>query len=832
LVYDEIPSTNKVLGYTLGERWSRYDDIMKYMHEVEKKSDRVKVLSIGKNWSDRTLAIVVISDPKNIAKLDYFKSITQRLSDPRQLDEAHARKLAAEGKAIVMVTCGIHGYEPSNIEASMAIVYKLASSDESEIQEILQNTIILLCPCVNPDGHELYVSWFESIHDKYTPHQYSFFRNCRGNRYGFDLNRNWTILNQPETRFIAQAFNEWRPQVWTDLHGAHWDWPVRYFFPPYTDEPTHEEIDSIAQVWHARIGDHIASVFDEKGYSYTQRESFDLFNPESGSKYCNFRGCIGILFECADCGSGLSRSVNVPPLYGKGWTLKDRIDYHSTAILAAIQASARGREDLLNDFYNIRQRAIKKGENAAPSHYIIPQDQDDPVTMALLLETLMLHGTEIYQSISSLNNGVIDFPVGTYVIPMSQPERSIIKAILEKQAKIKGIVKKFHNQTSWSMPLAMGIEVMEISEPMKMNLVEVHQVKYPEGKIIGGKAGHAYVLDWKVNNTVKAVNKLLKKGYNVLWAAEPFSVKEQDFTNGAVIVSVQGQDSGIHTEIEKLAKELHLKGHSVNEEMEVDSTSLRAPRVALYYGKGCDQRITNPQGEIMFVLTEWGFDFQRVNEIDIRNGSLKNFDVVIFPDGFPDEMIMGWIYHAPYPGPDIEGLGSEGASQLEEFIKCGGGFIGLGRGGGKLLTPGYLDLLDINIAGEGYSSGMIVRLKLNINHPIAYGYGDETLAFYGPEPIYNDPERGSVVARFPADDIVESGYACSVHPRLRDVGQWTDPKVLANKAVIIDQKFGEGKVILMGLNPTHRTYWHRTYRLLFNALFYTVSSRKEGIIIT
>ncbi len=829
----DVPSPDSVLGYNVGERWTKNEDILRYMRSLADKSEKVKAVTIGKTWEEKEICLVIISASKNMRKLERIKEITRSLSDPREMLDIES--VVSEGRAVMLTICGAHGYEASNTEMSMNLAYHLATSDDPETQEILENVVLLLCPGINPDGRDRFVEWYRSIDSPYSPEKHYSYREARGNHYGFDLNRQYILASQPESKAMLRTFNEWMPQVLVDLHGAGWNMDVRYYFDPFGPIASrHEDIDGKLEDWFHILCGNIAKAFDEKGFSYRKETGTILSNPASATKYSDFRGCAGILFESSDPGTGISRSVPVPPLYGKQWTLKDMINYHFTATMAVLSSLAKNRESILRDFRGIRSRAIEKGRSSPPHAYIIPARQSRSNAVVELLNALIAHNIEIHMAGSSFEADGSQYAAGTYIIPMSQPERSIAKTLLEKEPKLVGkeVTKALDEsdrwvtgtkgRTAWSLPMAMGVNVVEVQKPFTANMNRVTKPELPKGEVIGGKAKFAYAINYNVNNAVKALSKLLKEGYKARWAKEVFKARDEFFVKGSILIPVAEQRKGIHEEINSLAEGLGLRIFALDEEAKIDTYDLRLPRIAVYDGKGCHGFNQAHVGLVKYALTMYGFDYALIDEKQIKSGSLKNFNLLIIPDSYPEEIMMGYMYNAPYPYKEKEGLEEVGAKNLEAFLRNGGHVIGLGLSG-ELFTKDYLGICDTDFIGEGYSGGMVVRLSLDTDHPISYGYEGEILAYYGYHPVYDSESGGSVVAKYPDSDVVVAGIPRAVHQIWHHThsAYVADPSVMYSNAAIVDAKVGKGHAVLIGLDPLFRNYWRSTFRLFFNSVLYS-----------
>src|SRR5437588_2178218 len=235
-----IPAPADVLGFTPGDdrKLASWAKVVEYFQKLAAASDRVKFEEIGKSTMGAPFVYVTISSSENLKRLSEFKDIQRQLADPRilgspanpALADRKARTLIARGKTIVAITCGIHSTEVGSYLSSMLIAYRLASSNDPEISEILRNTIILLVPSTNPDGVDIVNNWYQKTLG--TPYEGTDPPELYHKYTGHDDNRDWYAFTQVETQLVAdKILNVWHPQIVHDIHqqGA---FGSRLFLPP------------------------------------------------------------------------------------------------------------------------------------------------------------------------------------------------------------------------------------------------------------------------------------------------------------------------------------------------------------------------------------------------------------------------------------------------------------------------------------------------------------------------------------------------------------------------------------------------------------------------
>ena len=163
-----IPSPAEFLGFTPGDdrKLASWEQVVEYFRRLDQSSDRLNFEELGKSTMGKPFVLATISSPENLARLKEFKEIQDQLADPRRLGtpagrDKKAAELIARGKTIVLITCGIHSTEVGSSLSSLLIAHRLASSNEPEIQNILNNTIVLLVPSLNPDGVDIVKNWYD-----------------------------------------------------------------------------------------------------------------------------------------------------------------------------------------------------------------------------------------------------------------------------------------------------------------------------------------------------------------------------------------------------------------------------------------------------------------------------------------------------------------------------------------------------------------------------------------------------------------------------------------------------------------------------------------------
>ncbi|MDQ2945883.1 MAG: M14 family metallopeptidase, partial [Acidobacteriota bacterium] len=480
LAAQSVPTPASHFGHPIGvdRELLDWDKVVSYFNALARSSDKILVKELGKTAEGRPFIAATISSPATLRSLDHYRSIQQRLSDPRKTSDAEAETLFDQGKIVVLITCSIHATEVASTHSAVEFAYRLLTEDKPRFRAILDNTIFILVPSLNPDGVDIVTRWYRKTLG--TPYEGTNPPELYHKYVGHDNNRDWYVFSQPETRHtISQLHNVWHPQIVYDVH-QQGPFASRIFVPPWLD-PVDPNIDAIIVQQCNSIGASMAADLTAAGKKGVAINAlYDFWT--ASRHYQAYHGGLRILSESASARLASPQIVKpeqiqttalgynprepswnyLEPWEGGTWRLRDIIDYQLIALESCLYQAAIHRTDMLRNFYTVGKRAIAR---TAPYAFVIPKQQHDPGATKKMLELLKFGMVEIDSAGSAFEAGGKKYPAGSYVIRMQQPYSSYAKTLLERQHYPDlrmypgGPPKRPYDVTTQTLPLLMGVRV-------------------------------------------------------------------------------------------------------------------------------------------------------------------------------------------------------------------------------------------------------------------------------------------------------------------------------------------------------------------------------------
>ena len=528
-------------------------------------------------------------------------------------------------------------------------------------------------------------------------------------------------------------------------------------------------------------------------------------------------------------GSGLPTNATdifyPDPWEGGASHFRDAVDYMLTASMAVLDLAADRREAFLLNIYQMGRDAIEAGEAGGPYAFVIPTDQRDPGEARNLVNVLRQGGVEVHRATEAFSpNDSLSYEAGAYVVPAAQAFRPYVLDLLEKQTYPDrylypgGPPETPYDLAGWTLPMQMGVQVDRVDSSFSVAMEEVEGRADVEAGSVSGDAGYGYVLSHKANAAAEAVNRLLQAGAAVYWAGEGMDVRGETYEAGAIVIE-RGGDS---TDVQALADSLGLDFMGLASEPSAELHQLALPRVGLYKSWVANM----DEGWTRWLLEEYAFPVDTLHDEDVRTSDLAQYDAIILPDQSPRAILTG---HASGTMPEeyVGGLGLEGALALAQYVEGGGTLIAFDEASDFVIEQFGLPVENVveGLDPEAFFiPGSLIRMKVNAEHPLAYGMPEEAAASFsrsrafetvrlsgegegGKEDVKEAPAPPvEVVARYADEDLLMSGWALGEEDHL------------AGKAAMLRVGYGEGDVVLVGFRPQFRGQPRGTYKLVFNAL--------------
>lgn len=808
----QIAAPEQILGFKIGDWHVRHDQIQRYFEVLAEQSPRVHLEVIGYTHEQRPLLQLVISSAQNISRLDQIRQ--QHIQQARQGSD-----IAENAPVVVWLGYSVHGNEASAANAAMVLAHYLTSVNSQEVNGWLDNTVILLQPVLNPDGHDRFAVWvnmhkgLNAVADPQHREHNEPWPNGRSNHYWTDLNRDWLLLQHPESRARIAQFQQWLPNVVGDYHEMGTN--STYFFQPgipsrnYPLTPQRNfELTRLLASYHAEA-------FDKAGELYYTEESFDDFYVGKGSTYPDVNGSVGVLFEQASSRGHAQESINGLLLF------KDTISNQFRASLSMIRGAAAHREALLSYQQDFFRSGMQQARNDKVKGYILTES-DDKTRLETLLDLLQRHHIDVYPLVRDWQDDNDRFTAGqSYYIPLQQPQYRLIKAAFSTEKNFRD--NTFYDVSSWTLPYAYNIRYKAISrEPGKV-VGEQRWVARPVHQRQLQAGAYAYAFGWQDQQAPLLLNSLLAEGIAVRTALKDFTATTPDgdrgFKAGAmIIVAGQQQRTDWFSRLQQLQQQhglpvLPIKTGLTKEGSDLGSNFIvpvNKPEVLLIAGPGVH---STEAGEVWYNLERLaGVSPSMVEPSRLRQLDLSRYSHIILPDG----------NYSSWQDADIR--------KLKQWLEQGGVLWGH-KGGAvwlahnKLLYAGVWNQHEMNslipskdlsyadkeaLAGKQRIAGAIFSAELDLSHPLAFGYTRSTVPLFKNSTVLLQP----VAAPF----VNVALYSDKNH-----LAGYTAPEFLpriSQSAALLAHNVGKGRVIGMTDNPVFRGYFFGSSRLLINALYF------------
>lgn len=796
-----IQSPSEFLGYELGDRFTRHHQVVDYFKYVSNTVATVKMEKYGETNEHRPLYVSYISSKENIANLEKIRK--DNLSQTGIIKGGNGNT-----KAIVWLSYNVHGNEASSTEAAMLTLYELITNKK----DWLENTIVIMDPCINPDGRDRYVNWFNQV--KSTP--YSIDQNAkehlepwpsgRPNHYLFDLNRDWAWATQVESSQRIAIYNKWLPHIHVDFHEQGINNP--YYFAPAA-EPFHEVISDWQRNFQIQIGKNHAKYFDKEGWLYFTRESFDLLYPSYGDTYPTYMGAIGMTYEQAGHGrAGLGIQTNE----GEVLTLKDRVMHHTTTGLSTIEISSNTAIQLNAEFAKFFDNSDLKYK----SYVLKNKNKDQLNRLKNLLDKHQIYYQSAKKGIakgylySTQEEGKMEVTSSDLMIHTDQPKGKMVKVLFEPKAKLMDSLT--YDITAWSLPYAYGFEA--IASRTKLPSSNASKETNINNSIV--KRAYAYISKWNSLEDATFLGALLQNNIVPRFSEKAFSIEGNSFERGSLIVlRSDNRNPEFDAKLIAIANQHQRSLTAVatgfsDSGVDFGSASVKPihqQKIAVLSGKATSSLSF---GEVWhFFETQLNYPITNINAEDFSDTTLHSYDVIVLPSGSYRDV-----------------LNTSMMTKLKKWMRNGGTLIAIGnalrsfadKDGFSLkvkksaekdevdnLTP-FADRERKSVAN--LITGSIFTSKIDSTHPLGFGYDSNYFSLKLSSTSYQYLAKGINVGYFDQMTKNVSGYAGS--EAIKNV-----PKSL----MLGEESFGKGSIVYMVDNPLFRSFWENGKLFMANAVF-------------
>ncbi|UJH66800.1 M14 family zinc carboxypeptidase [Allomuricauda sp. SCSIO 65647] len=804
--YDpDIPTPKEIIGHEVGEWHVTHDKLVMYMNILAEKSDRITIENRGKTYEGRPLLLLTVTSPQNHQNLEKIRQ------DHIALTESGSNSLNTNEMPIVVYQgFSIHGNEASGSNATLAYAYHLAAAQGPEMAEKLNDMIILLDPCLNPDGLQRFAYW-ANVHrsqnlnpDPNEREYHEIWPGGRTNHYWFDMNRDWLPVQLPESRARIETFHKWLPNILTDHHEMGTN--STFFFQPGEPSRVHPLTPKINQELTAEIGSYHAKALDRIGSLYYSEENFDDYYYGKGSTFPDVNGSIGILFEQSSSRGHIQESEN--GILTFPFTIRNQF----TTALSTIEAAENMRSKILDYQRKYYADVKNEGVRSKTKGYVFG-DGKDAVRAWHLAEILNRHKIDFHELADDVTIKGKQYKKGhAYVVPTEQKNPRLLKAMFEKRTTF--IDSLFYDVSAWTFPLSFNLDYTEVTSLVNAG-EEITDFKPIIGSI-SGESNYAYLFEWHGYYTPKALNEIVQKGLRAKVAKSPFTLEGKKYDYGTIMVPVQNQvldSQALHQFLEQVAQKAQIQITAVNTGLTKgidlgsnDFDPIKKQKVGILVGDGVR---SYDAGEIWHLFdTRYDMKITKIDTRYFKNVDLGKYTDLIIPSGWNSQI-----------------LNKEGAEKIKAWVKSGGTVIGYRNVANWFKKNEFMKLemkedtlvaKDISYdqkqdyLGAQVTGGAIFEAKLDRSHPVGYGYASDRISLFRNTNIYLKPAKNSYDNPIQyTNNPLQSGYISEENAEL-----------IKNSVPFKIKRLGKGRVILFTDNTNFRAFWYGTNKLLMNAIFF------------
>ncbi|TAD85071.1 MAG: zinc carboxypeptidase [Bacteroidetes bacterium] len=808
-----IPSPRAFLGYEVGQKFTPHHQLIQYFEALKQAAPQQMTMErYGYTNEGRPLVVCYISTPANMANLDAIRQNNLRL--------ARGEKVEAGGStpAIVWLSYNVHGNEASSSEACMLTVYDLLTNAASKAW--LNNTVVVVDPCLNPDGRDRYVNWYNGMVgltmnvDPQSREHSEPWPGGRSNHYNFDLNRDWAWQSQLETQQRMKKYQQWLPQIHVDYHEQGYNEP--YYFAPAA-EPYHEVITAWQRSFQTQLGRNHARYFDENGWLYFTKERFDLLYPSYGDTWPMYNGAVGMTYEQG----GIRAGLGIINSDGDTLTLRDRVMHHHTTALSTVEMASKNATALVTNFASYFDEARRNGVGEYKTFVVKAKGQQHKLQplFDLLSQNQIAYGINGTGTATGFNyftakEESFSIEPGDVLISTKQTAGNLAKVLFEPLSKLSDSAT--YDITAWSIPYAYGLTSYAVKNALLVDVTPKSAAtpKQPEAVT----AAYGFVVPWQNMGAARFLANVLAAGVKVRVSEKSFELDGKSYAPGALIMIKTSNRQ--FANFEKLIQEMAVR-HGVMAEVlrggfvdkgadfgSPDVNVLKAPRVGVFTG---EQSSSLAAGEVWFFMdADLKYPATLINTTDAGRIDFRRYDVLVVPDGNYRNLLQ-----------------KDG--ELRKWVEQGGKLIAMENAVQQMASAGWGLSLKPEASDKNSDTyadvkrfenrernalafnnpGSIFKVDLDNSHPLGWGYPEYYYTLKSDDNVYEFLKSGWNVGVLKKQSRVAGFVGSKSKDRYQD-------------AVLFGQfPVGRGSVVFLADDVLFRNFWQNGKLMFANALFMT-----------
>jgi hypothetical protein len=862
-----LPTPDAILGVPAGSRVASHDEVLAAYRLWDSASERLKLFPYGRTHEGRQLVYAVFTSPQNHARLESWLASRFEGEAPAARDASADAAFAADKPIVVWMGYGIHGDEPSATDAALVMGWHLAAGTSPDVTALLSDMVVVIDPCLNPDGRERIRSQLVQMSGYVTNMDHDSMQrgrwpHGRGNHYLIDMNRDWVAGVAPETRGRWRAQRQFEPQVVIDGHEMG---PLDTFLFYPQAQAHHPNLPPTLDGWQKVFADDQAKAFDRYQWGYYTREWADGWYPGYSDAWASLNGAIGLLYE-------KGRTLGQPVKRASGEIVSYRESVHTQVVSSAanLATAHRNRSAILADFR--RNRAATLADEAPGNDEVfVVLPGDKPERMAVLRDILDGQGiVSTFAAGGTLATATdrlgtvhenLALPAGALVVSPKQKQGRLVRAYFDFDPRMPTdhLTKErrelerngfgvLYDVTAWNIGMALDL-------PCYWGKVaDVVAGEAPvDGESASDRSGsgdaYAWIVDGASDRSVVFAARALELGVRVHLGDEPFTANGRSFARFSLLVRAHENGPSVARLVDDAGRWADVRVHAVGTGRSPDEgpdlggqhfTLLERPRVALL-------------GNAPASTTEFGHIWHHLDVrmgmphsiLDGLSGDLRRYNVIVAPSGMAGELRSGALRDWVRAGGTLIAVGSAvrgvtGDEGLVELVEHGNALEDLAqyRAAAKRALAASATTVDgealwagtLAPAGDDFDSeegqalpggeerddwmrrfapvGVFLRGVVDQEHWLAAGTGPELPVFYATGNAWLT--KGSAPVRL-ADG-----------PALRLSGLvWPEAAERLRLAAYVSvESVGAGQVIAFADDPVFRGYTLGTARLFSNALVY------------